>query len=147
VENIGEPQIERRWPVFAPAVASIGVRASFSLPLIVGEMRLGAMDLYRDQVGPLQAQQLEEAQDFASAAVNVLLRRQRTSTADPASVGSGPSSSSVYQATGMVMVQLDTDAEGAFAALRARAFQEGRSLSELARAVIERRVRLADREV
>jgi AmiR/NasT family two-component response regulator len=45
------------------------------------------------------------------------------------------------------MVQLGTDAEGAFAALRARAYQEGRSLAEVAADVLDRRVRMTDEEV
>jgi AmiR/NasT family two-component response regulator len=50
-------------------------------------------------------------------------------------------SSVVHQATGMVMVQLDSDINAAFAALRARAYQEDRTLQDLARDVLERRVR------
>jgi hypothetical protein len=41
----------------------------------------------------------------------------------------------------MVMVQLDCDIATAFAALRARAYREERPLAELARDVIDRRVR------
>jgi AmiR/NasT family two-component response regulator len=48
----------------------------------------------------------------------------------------------VAQATRMVMVQLDVDANAAFAALRARAYQEDRGLQDVARDVIERRTRL-----
>jgi len=46
----------------------------------------------------------------------------------------------------MAMIQLDTDAEAAFAALRARAYQEGRPLQGIARDVLERRLRLTDGE-
>jgi AmiR/NasT family two-component response regulator len=42
----------------------------------------------------------------------------------------------------MVMVQLGLDGTSAFAALRARAFQEGRTLQEVAHDVLERRTRL-----
>jgi AmiR/NasT family two-component response regulator len=77
--------------------------------------------------------------------VSVLLARQQQTPSDTAERVSA--SSSVYQATGMVMVQLGTDGEAAFAALRARAYQEGRTLAEVARDVIERRVRFAEEEV
>jgi AmiR/NasT family two-component response regulator len=50
-------------------------------------------------------------------------------------------SSVVHQASGMVMVQLSCDIGAAFAAMRARAYREERPLDELARDVIERRVR------
>ena len=41
----------------------------------------------------------------------------------------------------MIMVQMSSDISGAFAALRARAFAEDRSLHEVAADVIERRTR------
>jgi len=134
-----------RWPMFTPAVTAIGVRASFSVPLIVGHLRLGAMDLYRADAGPLNPPQVAEAEDYASAAVNMLLERQQDAPTPAADLGPAwAASSSVYQATGMVMVQLDIDAEGAFAALRARAYQEGRTLAEVSADVLDRRLRLVD---
>jgi hypothetical protein len=42
----------------------------------------------------------------------------------------------------MVMVQLGVDANAAFAALRARAYRDDRTLQDVARDVIERRTRL-----
>ncbi|MGW0212651.1 ANTAR domain-containing protein [Streptomyces sp. NPDC003233] len=47
----------------------------------------------------------------------------------------------VYQAVGMVMVQLDLDPEQALDRLRARAYAEGRTVSQLAREVLARRLR------
>ena len=64
--------------------------------------------------------------------------------------GAGPgwaATSVVHQATGMVMVQLGTDGTSAFAALRARAFQEGRTLQDVAHDVLQRRTRLDGEEV
>jgi hypothetical protein len=148
VADIARPDVSDRWPMFTPAAAALGVRASFALPLLVGELRLGALDLYRKSAGGLVDEQVEQAQDYASAAVNVLLEMQAASPAvDYEDVTLGRSGSSVvYQATGMVMVQLDTGAEAAFAALRARAYRDGRPLQEVARDVLDRRLRLADGE-
>jgi hypothetical protein len=145
VADLDRPDIGDRWPIFTPAAAALGVRASFAVPLLVGELRLGAMDLYRGSAGGLVDEQVEEAQDYASAVVNVLLEIQAASSADDEDdVTLGRSGSSVvYQATGMVMVQLDTGAEAAFAALRARAYRDGRPLQEVARDVLERRLRLS----
>jgi hypothetical protein len=144
VADLDRPDIGDRWPIFTPAAAALGVRASFAVPLLVGELRLGAMDLYRGSAGGLVDEQVEEAQDYASAVVNVLLEIQAASSADEDDVTLGRSGSSVvYQATGMVMVQLDTGAEAAFAALRARAYRDGRPLQEVARDVLERRLRLS----
>jgi hypothetical protein len=147
VADIDVPDVSDRWPIFTPAAAALGVRASFAVPLLVGDLRLGAIDFYRGSTGPLVDEQVEEAQDYASAAVNVLLEIHATSPVgdDLGEVGRS-GSSVVYQATGMVMIQLDTDAEAAFAALRGRAYQEGRPLQDVARDVLERRLRLTDGE-
>ena len=147
VDDLAGPDVETRWPIFTPAAAALGVSASFSLPLVVGDMRLGAMDLYRTDVGPLHPAQVAEAQDYASAAVNMLLERHRGVPVGSAADAPGwATSSAVHQATGMVMVQMGADAEAAFATLRARAYQEGRSLSEVAADVLDRRIRMTDRE-
>jgi hypothetical protein len=144
VADLDRPDVGDRWPIFTPAAAALGVRASFAVPLLVGELRLGAMDLYRRSTGGLVDEQVEQALDYASAAVNVLLEIQAASPAgDDDDVTLGRSGSSVvYQATGMVMVQLNTGAEAAFAALRARAYRDGRPLQEVARDVLERRLHM-----
>jgi hypothetical protein len=149
VDDITRPEVADRWPVFAPEAEAIGVRASFALPLVVGGLRLGAMDLYRRQVGPLRDTDVAEAQDYATAVVELLLHLQN---ALPETVRTtlGPgwaATSVVHQATGMVMVQLGTDGTSAFAALRARAFQEGRTLQDVAHDVLQRRTRLDGEEV
>ncbi len=87
VDDLAGPDVGTRWPIFTPAAAALGVCASFSVPLIVGEMRLGAMDLYRRDIGPLHPAQVAEAQDYASAAVNMLLERHRGIPAGDAAAG------------------------------------------------------------
>ncbi|MFI0487720.1 ANTAR domain-containing protein, partial [Actinomadura sp. 9N215] len=55
--------------------------------------------------------------------------------------GPGEGRIEVYQATGMVAVQLGIGLQDAFAALRARAFTDGVPLARLARQVVDRRLR------
>ena len=47
----------RRWFAFTPQAVEAGVRALFVFPLQVGAVRLGALDLYREQAGPLSEDQ------------------------------------------------------------------------------------------
>jgi len=42
-----------RWPVFTPAALGSGARAVFAMPLQVGTIRLGVLDLYRRQGGQI----------------------------------------------------------------------------------------------
>ncbi|WP_234341760.1 ANTAR domain-containing protein [Streptomyces sp. NRRL S-646] len=50
--------------------------------------------------------------------------------------------SEVYQAVGMVMVQLNLGAEQALDRMRARAFVQGRTVTEVARDILVRTLRL-----
>jgi hypothetical protein len=54
------------------------------------------------------------------------------------------SSAAVHQATGMIMGQLGIDVASAFAALRARAFSSERDVGDVARDVVERRLRFGE---
>jgi hypothetical protein len=57
-----------RWPAFMEGVAAAGVRAVFALPLRVGFVSVGALDLYRDVPGALTTDQLSAALTAADAA-------------------------------------------------------------------------------
>jgi hypothetical protein len=50
----------------------------------------------------------------------------------------------VYQATGMIMAQLDVPAETALSRLRAHAFVHDRTIDDIARDVVARRLRFTD---
>jgi hypothetical protein len=135
-----------RWPVFTPAALDSGARAVFALPLQVGAIRLGVLDLYRLRPGPLSAHELADALAFADTAAMLLLDTAagtQPDTVDLAWQRDDPTAhqAHVHQATGIVLVQLGTSAEAAFARLRAYAFAHGRRLGDVARDVVERRLR------
>ena len=52
----------------------------------------------------------------------------------------------VHQATGMIQVQLGVPTEDAFLLLRARAFASGRPVIDIARDVVERRLRFSEED-
>ena len=68
-----------RWPVFAPAATLVGVRAVFALPLQVGGIRLGVLDLYRAQPGDLDGERLA---DELLAALRIVWRDWAAGGAD-----------------------------------------------------------------
>ena len=65
-----------RWPGYAGAVGELGVRAVFAFPLQVGAARMGAMDVYRSEVGGLSEEALAKAFTFAEVATSDLLDTQ-----------------------------------------------------------------------
>jgi GAF domain len=124
-----------RWPAFAGGALQAGVRAVFAFPLRVGAIRVGVLDLYRDRIGPLSADDLTEALSFADAATLVLLNAQAGSPVRGA-VQVLDDRAEVHQATGVVSVQAGVGLAEALVLLRARAFADQRPIGDLARDVL-----------
>jgi hypothetical protein len=146
VVDLGLPDSAARWPAFAPAALESGARALFALPMLVGAIRLGVLDLYRTRPGPLSSPELADALAFADAAGSLLLDAAagiRPDAAELAWQRDDPTAHhvQVHQATGMILAQLGVTAEAAFARLRAHAYVHERRLGDVARDVVERRLR------
>jgi hypothetical protein len=134
-----------RWPVFAPAAVRTGVRAVFALPIQVGGIRLGVMDLYRTRLGGLGGAELADAVMLADMACALLLDMADQTPDQPNEGGPEPVAGQhpvVHQATGMLIVQLGVSAAVAMARLCAYAFANDRRLGDVAADVVARRLRL-----
>lgn len=132
----------RRWPGYAPAALERGICAVFAFPLQVGAARLGALDVYQHRVGPLSAEALPLVLDFARVAVVDLLDAGRSlddATPSEDDLLDGDRSE-LYQAQGMVMVQLGVTLAEAMSRLRAHAFTHDRRLRDVAEDVVARRI-------
>lgn len=137
-----------RWSAFTRSALDGGARALFALPMQVGAIRLGVLSLYRSRAGGLSPLELADALAYADAAVLLLLDAAAGLTPDAAEFawqGIDPTAhrAQVHQATGMVLAQLGVGADAAFARLRAYAYANDRSLGDVARDVVERRLRFA----
>jgi hypothetical protein len=96
----------------------------------------------------LRPHELADALAFAHTAGMLLLDTAagaQPDTADLAWQRDDPTAhqAQVHQATGMMLVQLGVGAEAAFARLRAYAYAHDRRLGDVARDVVERRLRFA----
>jgi GAF domain-containing protein len=134
----------RRWPGYAPAAYDAGVRGVFAFPLQVGAGRLGVFDVFRARTGPLSADELRRALSFAEVAVTTLLDGQADAGPDATAGGLAEAMDNraeFFQAQGMIMVQLGVSISEAIARMRAYAYAENRSLSDVARDVVARRLR------
>jgi hypothetical protein len=131
-----------RWPAFIEDAAKAGVRAVFSFPLRIGAIKVGAMDLYRDQPGDLSRRELAQALAAADASAWALLELEpaREDTFDDDISTRSSFQIQVHQATGMVQSQLNVTTSEAFSLLRARAFASARTLNSVALDVVERRI-------
>lgn len=136
VADLSAAESQGRWPGFATAAVDLGVQAMFAFPLQLGAIRVGTLDLHRVITGPLSEEELPIALVCAEAATMLLLG---------AAAMPGDTLLShravIHQATGMVMVQLESNIEEAFVRLRAHAYASGQPLGELAQDVVDRRMR------
>lgn len=133
-----------RWLAFTGPAIDAGVRAIFGFPLQVGAVRLGALNLYRDQPGPLTADQHADALVMADVAAQALLVMQ--ADAPPGQVAASLEAGAdfhyvAHQASGMVAAQLEVTVGQALTRLRAYAFGNDRTVNDVARDVVARRLR------
>jgi GAF domain-containing protein len=137
-----------RWVAFSAPAVEAGVRAIFGFPLQVGAVRLGALNLYRDQPGPLTDDQHADALVMADLVAQAMLVLQ--ADAPPGTLATELEANAdfqyvVHQASGMVSAQLDVSVGQALVRLRAYAFGNDRSLTEVAQDVVARTLRFDDR--
>lgn len=155
VSNLDDPR-ERRWPAFAGAVLGDGIHGVFALPIMIASVCVGALDLFRSGPGPLETDSLAGAvmaAELASLPLLDLLATQDGAHADDrlntalmtrGEDGWGRLADmdriEVYQATGILIAQLDVDAAEALVRLRAHALTTDQTASEVARAIVEQRL-------
>jgi hypothetical protein len=143
--DLSSEEARMRWPIFAGAAVSAGVWAMFALPLQVGAIRLGVLDLYRVEPGGLDREQLADALVLADTASTMLLdagERDHDHPEGPPPELIRPQHPEVHQATGMLSVQLGVTMAVALIRLRAYAYAQERTLHDVARDVVGRRLRI-----
>ena len=130
-----------RWPIYAPAIHDAGVRAVFAFPLQIGAVRLGALDVFRVRTGSLSRTELGEAFTFADRAVTTLLDGQERATDDADGLDDALDNRiELFQAQGMVMVQLGVSLAEALTRIRAYAYAQDRRLTDVATDIVARRL-------
>ena len=141
-----------RWPVFAAGAGDLDVAAVFAFPLRLGAAVLGVMTLFRREAGGLDDRGLARAVRLAEAASLALLDRlggiavadvdAGVEEGDVATASAEFFRSEVYQAAGMVMVQLGVSIETAMVRVRAYAYSSGRTTAEVAHDIVTRKLRM-----
>ncbi|MGH1550736.1 GAF and ANTAR domain-containing protein [Leifsonia poae] len=133
----GDPR--NTWPVFSEAAAADGVGALFAFPMLVGSLRIGAVDLYARHALELTRVQTRQAASLADLVGRQVLRRAliRAAVEDPEEPESPFSRRLVHQASGMVLAQLDISADDARLVIQGHAFATGRSMMDVSRDVVD----------
>lgn len=132
-----------RWPEFVPAARAAGYGSVHALPMRLAGSTLGTLGLFGAGAGALNADDLNLGQAFADVA-SVALVQDRAS-ADRSVVteqlqAALASRVVIEQAKGVLAQRGDLDMAQAFAVLRRYARDHNHGLTNVARAVVSRRV-------
>jgi hypothetical protein len=149
VADLADPD-ETRWPVYGPAMLAHQIRGVFAMPVLVAGEHVGALDLFRALPGDLGHERLAGAIAAAELATVPLLDLMnddlQAAVNDPVSNAWAElhalSRTEVSQATGMLVAQLDVEPTEALIRLRAHAYATGRSSTDVARDILDRRLKL-----
>ncbi|WP_283608962.1 GAF and ANTAR domain-containing protein [Mycolicibacterium poriferae] len=141
---------ERRWPLYGPALLEMRIRGVYAIPVVVAGEYVGALDLFRALPGQLPARELAGATLAAELAgiplLDLLDQDLQAAVAEPGSNAwvelAVLSRAEVSQATGMLVAQLGIEPADALLRLRAHAYATGRAATDVARDILERRLRL-----
>ena len=130
-----------RWPMYASAVHEQGVRSVFAFPLRTGSTSIGVLDVFRDRAGRMTQEDVAQSLTFAEIARVTMLDGQDNAGTDavPEGFDEAPGyRAEVFQAQGMVTVQLGVSLAEALLRMRAYSYAEGRPLADVARDVVNR---------
>jgi hypothetical protein len=142
-----DPAAATRWLAFSQRAAELGVRAVFSLPLRVGVVRLGSLDLYRRRPGALDDGQFADALAVAELISHTIVAKQ--ANAPPGRLAQelegnelGDVRARVQQAAGVLSARLGIGVADALVRLRAHAYAGELSIGAVAAQVMDGTLRL-----
>jgi GAF domain-containing protein len=127
------------YPKFARGAIERGIVSTLSLPLVVGDDVVGALNLYAEQPGAFSADDREVAGRLATAAAVVLANAQAYwhAVALAENLNEAMKSRAVIeQAKGILMAQQGLDADAAFQLLSHASQTSNRKLRDIAAAIV-----------
>jgi GAF domain-containing protein len=132
-----------RWPHFVEAALAAGFASVHAVPLRLRDTVLGALNLFGNQVGPLQADDLDLAQALAHVASIALVAERAAGdreTINQQLQHALTSRISIEQAKGVLAQLGNLEMDQSFAVLRRYSRDHNRRLSEVAQEVVSRQL-------
>jgi GAF domain-containing protein len=138
--RVDDVSAETRWGSYPEMALRAGVRSSLSLPVMVGDRAVGALNVYSSEVGPLTADQEAAAILATSQAGGIVQSVRRTAAelvADPDWARGFQARHDLHIAIGIVMVRYSCGADDAADLLSRRALDEGVTVGEVIARILE----------
>ena len=136
-----------RWPSFVDRAQASGVGAVFAYPLSTPGAKVGVLTLYQQDEGELSASQHDDSMAMVGVLTETVLSLQDAApsgTLAPDLDDAVAYRAEIYQASGMVAVQLQVPVADALVRIRAHAFVAGRPVGAVAADIVARRLRLTN---
>jgi GAF domain-containing protein len=145
---VSEPDLRGtpRWPAFREAISGEEIGAIFALPMVIGSLKVGAVDLYSRRPRDLDAESIAQGEAMANIVArhifkSALARVGRDLGDEPVS----PLSRRVlHQATGIVLAQMRLSASDARLVIEGHAFAAELPVMEVAQRIVDRELVLGD---
>jgi hypothetical protein len=130
----------QRWPEFAERAAEYGYRSVAALPLRLRDERVGALNLFGNDIGRLAQADIEVGQALADVATIGILHQRILTRADVINQQLQSALNTriiIEQAKGVIAERGSVDMDQAFTMLRNHARRTHQRLSDVAHAVVE----------
>jgi hypothetical protein len=139
---------ENRWPAYGPAMLDFRIRAVYAVPIVAAGEYVGSLNLFREHPGGFPTKHVAGVVLAAELAgiplLDLLDADLQAAVDDPCSDAwaelNAISRAEVGQATGMLVAQLDVEPAEALVRLRAHAYATGRTATDVARDIIDRKL-------
>jgi len=137
--------IWERWPTFVDLAQATGIGAVFAYPMTLAGARVGVLTLYQNAEGDLTALQQDDSLVLADIITETVLGLQDDApdgTLSGSLEGAVQYRAQIYQASGMVAIQLSISAADALLRIRAHAFATDSAVADVAADIVSRRLQL-----
>jgi len=134
-----------RWPPFVDLARSSGIGAVFAYPLLADGANVGVMTLYQHAEGELSRAQHDDSIAVTRVLTQTVLSFQQAAPAGmlaPELDVAVAYRAEIYQASGMVAVELGISPAEALLRIRGHAFARGMAVGAVAADIVARRLRL-----
>lgn len=121
IVHIADMDKDERWADYRLDAIAQGVRSSLSVPLLVDEERVGALNIYTDTCHDFSVKDIDNASAFASqasASLTLAIRRTDQLALEEQLRNALSSRAVIDQALGIIMAQQRCNSTEAFAVLR-----------------------------
>lgn len=134
------------WPRFGPRAAALGVHSALSLPLVLGDAVVGALNVYARARDAFDATAVERGEVFAAAAAVTVHNVRQLAQAERLTVqlrAALTNRAVIDQAIGILMSRQGGTAEEAFDALKRMSQAENVKLAGIAQVLVDEAVKRA----